>query len=514
MAFAAAVALCPPGQSQPLFQRPAQPPGRPQGQPAPVQPNPAANAAYERQDLGVPPPQGLYAGPMHGPTPATLPGGQVITTEGVLALVQGRQTPYVVLDVLGGPVTLPGAVPAAWMHQPGSFDDALQQQVAGFLQQVTRGQIEMPLVFYCQSRECWMSYNAALRALRAGYRNVLWYRGGIEAWQAAQLPTTSGYNPPGANRPPQPPPSGLGPSGLGPSAQPDGPGGGFTRVRPAVAGGSSGTGARPSHTNPGPLSIRRGPVFAYAIAPGWRVVEEGQFALSLYAGDNSALTLLVGNANVLLSTQPVQYARTMLMGTRPREVQMGQPQDAQPLQGFARAVGFDFSLVTADGVPMSGRGKVSWNPGYDGAVMAFNAAVSRREFWADYSRWLPLVSEQVQALNGSAFGIRGAMAQNLENSKAFGRALAEHRQWSADLQKGVAAEKARVWNKQRGEWNDAVGGVNTYTHPYGQPPVELPSQYKYYWADRNGEYVGTNDPGIDPNVGSTGEWRRMSTVQR
>lgn len=33
-----------------------------------------------------------------------------------------------------------------------------------------------------------MSYNAALRAINLGYRNVLWYRGGIEAWQAAGQP--------------------------------------------------------------------------------------------------------------------------------------------------------------------------------------------------------------------------------------------------------------------------------------------------------------------------------------
>jgi rhodanese-related sulfurtransferase len=29
-----------------------------------------------------------------------------------------------------------------------------------------------------------MSYNAALRAINLGYRNVLWYRGGVEAWKA------------------------------------------------------------------------------------------------------------------------------------------------------------------------------------------------------------------------------------------------------------------------------------------------------------------------------------------
>jgi hypothetical protein len=44
--------------------------------------------------------------------------------------------------------------------------------------------------------------------------------------------------------------------------------------------------------------------------------------------------------------------------------------------------------------------------------------------------------------------------------------------------------------------------------------VELPTTHTYYWTDRQGRMVGTNDPSADPNVGSTGEWRRMERVAR
>ncbi|MND08271.1 hypothetical protein D3C83_307850 [compost metagenome] len=43
-------------------------------------------------------------------------------------------------------------------------------------------------MFFCVDTECWLSYNAALRAIRLGYSNVMWYRGGISAWSAAELP--------------------------------------------------------------------------------------------------------------------------------------------------------------------------------------------------------------------------------------------------------------------------------------------------------------------------------------
>lgn len=139
----------------------------------------------ERQDLGIAAKSQLHSGPMHGPTPSSIPGGQVITTKGLLSLVDAKASPYLLFDVLGGPETLPGAINAVIAHQAGSFEDSIQQQFGQYLQQLSKGNREIPLVFYCQSVHCWMSYNAALRAIKLGYRNVLWYRGGIEAWKAA-----------------------------------------------------------------------------------------------------------------------------------------------------------------------------------------------------------------------------------------------------------------------------------------------------------------------------------------
>ncbi len=139
----------------------------------------------ERQDFGVPPTQQLHSGPMHGPTPASIPGGQTITTKGLVELIKGQQVPVLILDVLGGPEIIPGAQFAVPAHQGGSFDDPVQQQFGKYLQQATRGNKEHPLVLYCLSPHCWMSYNAALRAIHLGYTNVLWYRGGIDSWKQA-----------------------------------------------------------------------------------------------------------------------------------------------------------------------------------------------------------------------------------------------------------------------------------------------------------------------------------------
>jgi PQQ-dependent catabolism-associated CXXCW motif protein len=160
------------------------------GTAAPASPRGATadrNTTLEREDFGVAATRRLHDGPMHAPTPTSIPGGQVITTIGLLDL-QRRQLPHVLVDVLGGPGMLPNAIPGAWLSQPGSFTDETQTRAATMLMQATQGRKDMPLVFYCLSPHCWMSYNAALRAIHAGFTNVLWYRGGVESWRRAGQP--------------------------------------------------------------------------------------------------------------------------------------------------------------------------------------------------------------------------------------------------------------------------------------------------------------------------------------
>lgn len=176
--------------NRPLPAERAEPSFVPRGNPPGAQAVPPAG--QEMRDFGVAPTRELHAGPMHGPTPVSIPGGRVITTADLNALLRSGAGQVLLLDVLGGPQTLPNALQAVWLAQPGSFDDAIQQQAVGAFQKATGGRKDMPIVLYCQSDQCWMSYNAALRAIAAGYTNVLWYRGGIEAWQASGGSLASG----------------------------------------------------------------------------------------------------------------------------------------------------------------------------------------------------------------------------------------------------------------------------------------------------------------------------------
>lgn len=154
--------------------------------PEPTRPAPGGEA----QEFGVPAQAQLRpTEQLHAPTPTSIPGGRVVDTRTLAGWMRGdRGAKPLLFHVLGSPEHIAGALQAAPAGQGGSFDDRVQAEFGAFLKQSTGGDMAKPLVFYCQGTHCWMSYNAALRAMRMGYRQVFWYRGGIEAWQQAGLP--------------------------------------------------------------------------------------------------------------------------------------------------------------------------------------------------------------------------------------------------------------------------------------------------------------------------------------
>jgi PQQ-dependent catabolism-associated CXXCW motif protein len=144
----------------------------------------------EDRDWGVPPRSQLRTVDYHAPTPVQIPGGRVVRTVELYEMLQNEPRPFLI-DVLGGNIhtTIAGAF---WMIGAGAGDFSREEEkrFAGALAGFAGGDRNRPLVFFCADNECWLSYNAALRAIAAGYTNVMWYRGGIAAWRQAGLRMT------------------------------------------------------------------------------------------------------------------------------------------------------------------------------------------------------------------------------------------------------------------------------------------------------------------------------------
>ena len=151
-----------------------------------------ADQAYadEATDYGTPPVSALIPVNYHEPTPTTLAGGKLISTFQLHKTLTSKKPP-VVINALSGEVTelIPGSVWLSGSGEKGKFNDDTQKQLEQRLQELTSGDSKRMLVFYCTGYTCWRSYNAALRAVNARFRNVHWYRGGLTSWYAAGLPT-------------------------------------------------------------------------------------------------------------------------------------------------------------------------------------------------------------------------------------------------------------------------------------------------------------------------------------
>lgn len=262
-----------------------------------------------------------------------------------------------------------------------------------------------------------------------------------------------------------------------------------------------------------PLTMRHGACFSYALPPGWQVAEDGAHAVVLIAPDRAAVTVLVGNAGMPVWYPPAQFAHEKLSALGPSRLALGGGRPAPPLPGFSAAVEFDVAYEIG-GVACQGLATVHAAPAYDTCTLVMTAAASQASQWHGYAGWLPQVSRMATALHGGAFGARGVMQQSLETSMREAEAQREYRAWSERQWSEVARQRDASADARAGEFREALGATQTYASPWGHAPVTLSTQYAHYWMNRQGHIVGTDDPGADPNAGSTQEWSRLVAARR
>ena len=135
------------------------------------------------------------------PTPRTLRGARVVSTSQAAALWKRGAAAFVdVLPRPPRPVDLPAGT--IWRDRPrfdipgslwlpdtgyGPLAPSMQRYFSKGLRKATAGNRGKPLVIYCL-RDCWMSWNAAKRAIALHYTHVIWYPAGTDGWAAAKLP--------------------------------------------------------------------------------------------------------------------------------------------------------------------------------------------------------------------------------------------------------------------------------------------------------------------------------------
>jgi hypothetical protein len=251
--------------------------------------------------------------------------------------------------------------------------------------------------------------------------------------------------------------------------------------------------------------------FRFLVPPGWRLADEGQFAIALVAPDSCAVTVLTGNAGLPPWTHPLQFLGERLAQGGATAIQLGPPRPAPPIAGFAQAIECDYVYLIGS-VPCQGLASVSISPGPI-LTMAACWAASTSQQWPAYAPWLPSVARSVVVIDGAAFGLRAVVQQDRADTVAFGEAVRQQLEHVQVQWDGVTRDRWASQDHQHAAFRDNLAASRVYTNPYGYPEATLSSQYAYYWIDRLGRIVGTNDPSHDPNVGAPGDWTRMTPIR-
>jgi PQQ-dependent catabolism-associated CXXCW motif protein len=150
---------------------------------------------------GVEEPAGYRMDDYRAPVPDTLQGAKVVTTEEAQALWREKKAVFVdVMPNTPKPANLPvgtiwrdkvrkGIPDSIWLANVGygAISDETARYFRDGLEGSTDSDRSRPILFYCMTN-CWMSWNAAKRAIEWGYSSVIWYPLGADGWEKAKLP--------------------------------------------------------------------------------------------------------------------------------------------------------------------------------------------------------------------------------------------------------------------------------------------------------------------------------------
>lgn len=147
-------------------------------------------------------PEGYRMSHFRAPVPDTLKGARVVTSEQAHGIWKAGNTVFVdVLPQAPKPDKLPKNViwrdkprvtirGAAWLPNVGfgKLHETMHEFFSGELETLTGSNKSKPVLFYCLL-DCWMSWNAAKRAMEYGYKDVTWYPDGTDGWTLQDYPT-------------------------------------------------------------------------------------------------------------------------------------------------------------------------------------------------------------------------------------------------------------------------------------------------------------------------------------
>lgn len=130
------------------------------------------------------------------PVPKTLTGAHVVDAQAAAELHERESA--ILIDVYPQAPKPPGLPANAIWRTPkhnsiegtiwlpnvgyGKLAEDVESYFRASLERLTGGAKDKTIIFFCL-RDCWMSWNAAKRAISWGYTKVVWFPDGTDGWQ-------------------------------------------------------------------------------------------------------------------------------------------------------------------------------------------------------------------------------------------------------------------------------------------------------------------------------------------
>ena len=100
--------------------------------------------------------------------------------------------------------------------------------------------------------------------------------------------------------------------------------------------------------------------------------------------------------------------------------------------------------------------------------------------------------------------------QNIRQIGQLSRYVSQTSNQISDMIMDSYNQRQATMDRLADSFSQAIRGVDEYRNPFEDRPVELPGGYNHAWANALGEYIVTDDPNFNPNLGSNSNWEPLS----
>ena len=179
---------------------------------------------------------------------------------------------------------------------------------------------------------------------------------------------------------------------------------------------------------------------------------------------------------------------------------------AEEMSGVA-----EYTRILAPGM-FGNMENIYWSMGH---LTSFRSSRERLESYADLHRaiatsiklnpaWTAVVQQVIQGLTNNTL-------RSIDQIGALSRQISRTFNEISDMNmKGWQARSA-AYDRMSENFSQSIRGVDPYYDPNTGQNVELPSGYSQAWSTPLGEYILSDDPNFNPNIGSNQTWTPLTS---